>query len=341
MITPSDILHLPYTPDLTENGIAYACRSLASMSDLRGTLKAERLRGIVAGMSVELGFRRFLTSQEVPFHVLGNTPFTHPLRYDVSLGGHRCILKSFLITRPSQVDLIQRDPAIVLQAAALIPIDKFAEEGHRPDDVYIFALAAAKAATSSGAVDSSQAAGQPSFFIHPLPNDWARPTTWQPLEQLVLKSECEASIGIEIGGLDGGREFVTDHLELPSRTRIPAIQEFHSLSYIHAARRPEARIGLHSPTREKVIVIQAHAWSNIWINGGEILLTGWLTHEEYRHRGTVLNAGMHTFQFDRTRVKNLLVPMGDLNPLGPLFERVRRWESEKRSTNLSHTKIDA
>ena len=28
MISASDIIRLPYTPDLTEGGIAYACRSL-------------------------------------------------------------------------------------------------------------------------------------------------------------------------------------------------------------------------------------------------------------------------------------------------------------------------
>jgi hypothetical protein len=52
---------------------------------------------------------------------------------------------------------------------------------------------------------------------------------------------------------------------------------------------------------------------------------GWITHEEYQSKSKVLNAGMHTFQNDRTRVKNLLVPMAELNPLKPLFARVRAW----------------
>jgi len=45
-------------------------------------------------------------------------------------------------------------------------------------------------------------------------------------------------------------------------------------------------------------------------------------HEEFRRKAHVLNAGMPTLQYDRTRVKNLLVPMTELNPLTPLFERV-------------------
>ena len=29
MLNPSDLIHLPYTPSLTEGGITFACRSLA------------------------------------------------------------------------------------------------------------------------------------------------------------------------------------------------------------------------------------------------------------------------------------------------------------------------
>jgi hypothetical protein len=61
----------------------------------------------------------------------------------------------------------------------------------------------------------------------------------------------------------------------------------------------------------------------------DILLTGYLTHEEFRRKASVLNAGMRTFQYDRTRTKNLLVPIGELNPFGELFERVRAWEAGK------------
>jgi hypothetical protein len=57
----------------------------------------------------------------------------------------------------------------------------------------------------------------------------------------------------------------------------------------------------------------------------DIMLTGWLTHEEYQRKAKVLNAGMRTLQYDSTRIKNLLVPMVELNPLLPLFNRVRVW----------------
>jgi hypothetical protein len=114
-------------------------------------------------------------------------------------------------------------------------------------------------------------------------------------------------------------------LELPPRIRVPVEHPFHSLAYLHAARRPERRIGLHSPTCGEVTVVQPHEWGNIWVYGMDIFLTGWLSHEDYRHKANMLNPGMHTLQYDRTSVKILQVPIAELNPLKPLFERVQVW----------------
>src|SRR6185436_17020017 len=138
MLVPSDLIHLPYTSDLTEGGIAYAVRSLPYTYDRMGGSPFDRLRRIVAGVAVELAFRRYLSRQDIPFDVKGATPFTDPDRYDVSLGGHRCDLKSFLITHREQIKEMRRDAGILLQAPALVPSDQHAAEGHRDDDLYLF-----------------------------------------------------------------------------------------------------------------------------------------------------------------------------------------------------------
>jgi hypothetical protein len=337
MLTSTDLIHLPFTPDLTEGGIAYACRSLATTSERMGDSRpragtwanVERLRRIVGGVTAELGFRRNLTKQAIPYNVLGATPFTHPDRYDVSLGGHRCNLMSFLITRREQITQLRQDPALVLRAPALVPLDQFADEGHKPDDLYLFAFLLGLVAAAREDVDKAVAAGQPTYIIHPLPDEWRRPADWLQLEKLALKSECEAPISVEIGGQNVEREFVTATLELPPKKRVPVEQSFHSLAFIHATRRPEARIGLHSPVHGEAFIVPAHSWGNIWVYGMDILLIGWLSHQEYRRKAKVLNVGMHTFQYARTRVKNLLVPMNELNPLAPLLAHVKEWEAER------------
>src|SRR6266508_6746306 len=98
MISSSDFIHLPYTRDLTEGGIAYAVHSLPYTYNRVSGSPYDNLRRIVAEAAVELAFRRYLSEREIPFDVKGAPPFTDPERYDDSLAGRRCEIKSFLIS---------------------------------------------------------------------------------------------------------------------------------------------------------------------------------------------------------------------------------------------------
>jgi len=330
MITVSDIVNIHYSPDLTQAGIEYACRCLGSSSYSNGSLTVDRFRHLVGGAAVEFAFRRFLVKQKIPFQVFGSTPFTHPDRYDVSLGGHRCELIFSMITRREQISRLRKNRALALHAPALGPTEQFSAESHKPNDMHIFALLLGLTATSSEELRKALAAGQPTYMIHPLPDGWSCPPEWRPLEELAFKSDCKLSITMEIGGQDSKREFSTARLELPPKKRVAVAQCFHSLAYLHASHRPEGRIGLHSPSRGEAHVISPREWGNIWVYGMEILLMGWLSHEEFQRKAKVLNAGMRTFQGEPTHEKNMLVPMEELNPLRPLFERVKAWAANPK-----------
>lgn len=335
MLNCSDLLHLPYTPDLTEGGIAYACRWLACTYGRMGNSTIDHLRRSAGGVAVELAFRRYLSELAVPFSVADAKPFSHPDHYDLRLGGHLCTLISTLITRPGQITRLRQDPEVVLQASALIPLDQFATESHKPEDLYLFAFLPVTVAAAQEDINKAMRAGQTVHLIHPLPEEWRRPTAWVPLDPLVLKSESESSFTVEIGGLDAKRDFITSTIELAARTRTPADQKFTSLAYVHAGRMPERRLGLHSPVRGEAYIIQPHEWGNIWIQGEEILLAGWLTHEEFRRKSSVLNIGMPAFPYEHTRTKNLMVSAGELNPLGDLMDKVRTWEAGKNRLTAS------
>src|ERR1043165_9256629 len=140
MISTSDFIHLRYTGDLTEGGIAYAVRSLPYTYNRMGGSPYDRLRRIVAGVAVELAFRRYLSERNIPYDVKGATPFTDPDHYDVALGGRRCDIKSYLITYREQIAEMKRNPQIVLNAPALYPSDQNAAEGHLNNDIYLFAF---------------------------------------------------------------------------------------------------------------------------------------------------------------------------------------------------------
>jgi hypothetical protein len=331
MLLPSDVLHLPYTPDLTETAITFACRTLASSSNLKVNLPLERLREIVGEMALELAFRRALSMQGIPYQVRNAEPFSHPERNEVWLGGHRCELKCSLITHRGQITGLRKDITQALQAHALLPIAGFSAEGYKPEDIHIFALLLGLVAFSGDEIDKALAAGQRACLVHPLPSGWSCTSEWLPLETLVLKSECELPIIIEIGGQDSRREFSTVRLELPPKKRIAVEGCFHSLSYLQTSRRPEGRIGLHIPALMTTHIISPREWGNVWVYGMDILMMGWLSHEEFRRKAKVLNSGMHTFQGGRTHEKNLVVPMKELNPLGPLYKRIQQWAAVPKS----------
>ncbi len=323
MISTDDLVHLPYTSDLTEGGIAYACRSLPHTYDRMGGSPFDRLRRIVAGVAVELAFRRYLAQQNVPFDVKGATPFTDPDRYDVSLGGHRCDIKSFLISQRTQITSLRADPKLILQAPALVPLDQYSADGHSDNDIYLFAFLTCLIAASPDELQKASDAGQPIYLIHAMPKTWTRPNTWIPLGTLAVKSESDETLMLEIGGQDSGRDFVTRTMELPPHTRCEVKADFYSLAYAHVKSKPVARLGIYSPARKETYIIEAVEWGNIWIYGMDTYLAGWITRDEFRRRASLIREGSRVFQYNQTRTKNLAVPVSDLKPIGELFERVR------------------
>jgi hypothetical protein len=267
----------------------------------------------VAGAAVELAFRRYLSNQKIPFEVRSALPFTEHERYDVVLSGRRCEIKSFLISHRQQISQVQRDPQLLLRAPALIASDGHAAEGHSPRDLYLFAFLMGQAAET----------GEPHYLIHLMPEAWNRPSKWNPLGELVLKSDSEQTQTLEIGGQDEGRVMHSCMIELPPRTRVEIENGFFSLAYVHTKSAPSARIGIHSPIRRETHIIGVRDWGNIWIYGMDILLAGYITHEEFSRRASFIPAGSSVFQYMQTRVKNLAVPTSDLRPLSGLFEHAK------------------
>jgi hypothetical protein len=208
-----------------------------------------------------------------------------------------------------------------------VPSDQHAGEGHSDHDLYLFAFLPGLVAISQADLKKVISANQPHYFIHAMPESWARPSTWSPLGRLALKSESEETQIVEIGGQDEGREMRSRLVDLPPRTRVETDNGFFSLSYVHVKSLMDARIGIHSPTRKETYLIGGMDWGNIWVYGMDILLAGYLTREEFSRRASPLQAGARVFQYKQTRTKNLAVPVSDLRPLSDLFQRVKEWST--------------
>lgn len=323
MISTSDFLHLRYTRDLTEGGIAYALRSLPYSFNRAKGLVYDRLRRVVAGAAVNLAFRRYLSEQGIPFEVQRALPFTERDRYDVTLAGRRCEVKSFLVHQREQILQIQHNPEFLLKAPVLVASDQHAAEGYSPRGLYLFAFSVGQVTTSQQELGNVIEAGQPHYLIHVMPETWNRPSRWNPLGTLVLKSDSEETQIVEIGGQDEGREFHSLIIKLPPRTRLEVQNEFFSLAYIHTKSNSSARIGIHSPARKETHLIDTAGWSNIWIYGLDILMVGCLTREEFSRHARFLPTGSRVFQYNSTQVKNLAAPVSKLRPLSELLERAK------------------
>ncbi len=332
MLTASDFLRLPYTSDLTEGGVACALRSLPNIYNFSGGQSFNRLRTMVAGVAVELAFRRYLGKQEIPFEITGVTTFTDPGRYNVSLGGHRCDIKSFVISRRRQIKSLKVQPELLLKAPALVPSDQHVADGHRSDDLYLFAFLSGLVAASHEDIAKAVRAGQPIYLVHVLSKGWSKPSTWQPLSPLTLKSESEHSLTVVISGLAADREFLTRTIELPPLTRVLIDDAFYAVSSIHVDQMPGGRIGLHSPYMGAAYIVDPFGWGNVWFYGMDITLTGYISYDEFRQRCSQIQPGSRVFQYARTKTRNLAVPVEDLKPLDRLFEQVKEWESRKNAS---------
>ena len=327
MLTSADFLSLPYTPDLTESGVAYVLRSLPNRFNSPGIPSYNRLRHSVAGVAVELAFRRYLLEQAIPFDVRGASPFTDPDRYDVSLGGHRCDIKSFIISRKQQIKKLQKQPALLLNAPALVPPERHAEDDHRGDDLYLFAFLTGLVAASQEDITKALGAGHPIFLVHVMSKSWSKPSTWQPLSPLTLKSESDQTITVEISGQAADRGFLMRTIELPPLTRALIEDPFYSVSSIHVNQLPGGRIGIHSPYMGDAYIVDPFRWGNIWFYGMDIILAGYISYDEFRQRCSQIQPGSRVFQYTRTKIRNLAVPVAELKPLDRLIKQVKDWEA--------------
>ncbi len=327
MISVRDFIRLPYTPDLTEAGIAFALRSLPHTFDRANTSPYDRLRRAVASVAVELAFRRYLGEQNIPFEVQSAAPFTEPDRYDVILGGRRCEIKSFLISHLEQADEMKRNPAVLLDAPALVPSDQHAGDGHSENDLYLFAFISGHIAASQDDLRKVAESKQPHYLLHVMGEEWRKPLNWNPLGRLALKSESEEEMLVEINGQAEGREFVTRLLNLPPQTRVLMEDPFYSLTSVHVHRPPKARLGIRCEAREKTYLISPLEWGNIQVYGMDIYLAGYLLRGEFSRKAAQLPPNSRVFQYNRTHVKNLVVPVSDLKSLSGLFEKARQWNA--------------
>jgi hypothetical protein len=282
---------------------------------------AARLRKIVAGLAVELALVRHLEGTGVPFDRLGATHFTRRDLYDLRLAGRRVDLKTAVVNQRAKITSLRRDPAWLLDAAALVPVDQLESDTLQEGDVYLFAFLAALEAGGPAGVRRAVAAGQPVYLLHAFAGPgWLGARKWRPLGPLALKSDARAPLEVEVGGQGRDHEPLAERVRLLPRQRVALGGDFYSVLYLHTPALPSAQIGVYSPALKQTRLVSPGDWANIWVYGLGIWLAGYLTKNEFRRKSRRLPPGSPVKQYDRTSAENWAVPVRALRPVSRLLE---------------------
>jgi len=318
MITAADLINIPFTPDLTQAGIALVCRRLACTYLSEGQKTYISIRDRVTSTAADLAFRRHLDAGRIPYTVQAALPTTDSSSYIVQLGARRCILKSSLIINRKIIHTLNSQPSEILAHLAEVDVDELDTDLLLEEDLLVFALVPGLITRRQSELESALRAGQPACLIHTLPESWSNPLPETPMGEIAFKSNLHQAIKLQVGGRDPYGKFQEETLVLVPQVRTALKNPYQSLAYLLTAQIVIAQIGFSSTAFKTASIVQPDQWGNIWIYGREVILAGYLTRGEFRRRG------MLQVKQDREQAaphgKKKCLPLGELHPLAGLFD---------------------
>jgi hypothetical protein len=321
MLTEDDYIKIPYTKDLTQAGVTYACRHISQIYRREESTLKVSMCSIVADIAVGLAFRRYLTAEAIPHTSLATQSFTTPDLFDVIIWRRRCRLINQLVTHKGTIRKIRKNPAVLNEVPAVTPIEWAIMDNVLEQDLYVFTFV--NALVTSDRVEMSRAieANQPVYPIYPFPIKWIQPPVWFPLGEVVLQSEASHEITLELAGHDIDRNFATRLVNVnPGEiTRLKC--EFCAIHYLHGDLIPDGRLKVYSSKLDRSVVIHPYSWVNLWVYGMDIFLAGYIPRREYEYLADNLPLGSRIIGSIRTNSVLKALPVGNLYPMSKLFSR--------------------
>jgi hypothetical protein len=325
MISPDDLILLPYSSDLTPAAIAYICQNLPLPASQIIPETFRGLRHLVAQKAAELSFQRHITSQQVP-HKLGfQSRFASPGLVRVVIGGRNCSLHNSAIWKRQDILRVHKEPATLLSYQAVLPSAELFQETHLETDLLVFSFVTGLVTQTRAETIKALSAGKTAYILYPLTAAWSQPSHRGPLGKVILKSESDRELTITLGGYDEKHSFVSEEVNLPPRRRVQARQNYYSLAYLQTSRLPTRRLGLHCPALDKTLLIQPHQWGNIWVYGMRVGLAGWITRQEFRQYARPCSNDQYYHTPKKGNSNYVGVPVIQLHSLKDLFARAMSW----------------
>jgi hypothetical protein len=327
MISADDLIILPYTPDLTQAGMAYACNTLPVVTGQSSTGIFPHLRRLVIEQAAELAFRRHLSQRNVPHHLAaGGFSVGCDKAYAV-IGGRYCDVFSIGIFRKGKIHLLHHNSDTLLTALALVPSAELDSAQRCEADLLIFCFVTGLVTPNLSAMKRATAAELPLDLIYPFPAIWSRRSSLEDLGQLIFKSESNQPLKVTVVGQSKNHRPLTEEINLHPLCRVTAENLFSSLTYLQLTEIPSGRLGIRSPKLRKPMIIKPYEWGNIWVYGMQIYLSGWITRGEF-HRFAHPYQSDHTgWELNTPNDRYMALPVSKLHSLEELFSKAINWSS--------------
>jgi hypothetical protein len=312
----SKFSRLLFTPDLTEIGVAEVVTALAHPSRQLFLESYDDMRLRVADNIVTLAVRRHLVHEGIPHQAAPAISFSEADRYDIAIGGRRCV------------------PLAQLNCGGGEPRHIYLPEEtggrlYRDVDIYLFVRLNGRVTRSREEIDRAQLAGQPVYLIHQMPENWASPERWVGLDRLALKTDTIEPVSMALYGQDRERAHLIYQAALQPRRRVKVRTGLYALGSVHTTDIPTGPVGLHSPKLEELHLIHPYQWGNIWVYGESLEMMGYITQARFQREAARVPAEA---ELPNPCLKNtplLSLPVEALTPAEDLFRRARDWDQNR------------
>lgn len=319
MITAEDLIHLPYTPDLTSAGVLQARRSLALGLVQADNLHIAPLRRLVTAVAAELALRRHLTEAGMPFKTLQTTPFTQSDWGDVVLGGRRCHLVEILYSRRSILRHIKDQHSSILQTPACLPDVYLTSELLEHHDLLVFTIILAKPQPSWHEIRRCPEKIIPCHFAYILPKAWKNPAPGRVYGQIYLTNEGESEFVIELGGRGVSGQYQSEILCLPAHRSVKVAQNYTALAYLSTETIPAVQLSISRAEPDRTLRVPAHRWVNLWLNGVVIILAGYMTVGDFHSKARRLSPTDRTWNDLPVQTPAKFLHISELHSLPQFF----------------------
>ncbi|HKZ55960.1 MAG TPA: hypothetical protein VJ123_10800 [Anaerolineales bacterium] len=266
-LTQADLVRISIDESMALAGAIFACRSLPHLQAHSGRPTAVRLRRIADSVVAEMGFRRWLEAEGIPYHLVFADAGTLPDHPRITLGGRRVTVRARVVP--------DVDDGRLLQAPWPVPSRLLNSEVIGEQELLVFACLVGHGEGSSS--DSSSPSGIAHWVALPTALPWSRPRQWRPLGRLSCSSQASDELQVEVGGQLADRRLQLAHLALKPGSTADLDHDFYSLLYLHASPRPTGPLVLRCAALLKSWVIPPQAWQDLRPKAATVVLAGWLT----------------------------------------------------------------